>query len=139
MIDYFIYTYGPTLVLAILCAIFGTLGHMAKRLYVGHINDDTKRAVAWTVVQFVEQVWQVLHGEDKLNKALETAEALLKKKGIAYDAEEMKVLIEAAVAEFNDAQVCSFHVVALQQAPHILHQRDVGQRVKAFHDLGGKG
>lgn len=103
MIDYFVYTYGPSLVLAILCAIFGTLGHMAKRMYVCHVNDDTKRAVAWTVVQFVEQVWQVLHGEDKLNKALETAEALLKKKGIAYDAEEMKVLIEAAVAEFNDA------------------------------------
>ena len=35
--------------------------------------------------------------------ALETAAALLKKKGITFDAEEMKVLIEAAVSEFNDA------------------------------------
>lgn len=103
MIDYFIYTYGPTLVLAILCAIFGTLGNVAKRLYVNHVNDDTKRAIAWTVVQFVEQVWNTLHGKDKLNKALDTAEALLKKKGIAFDASEMTVLIEAAVAEFNDA------------------------------------
>lgn len=103
MFEYFIYTYGPTLVLAILCAIFGTLGNMAKRMYVNHVNDDTKRAIAWTVVQFVEQVWNTLHGQDKLNKALETAEALLKKKGIAFDASEMTVLIEAAVAEFNDA------------------------------------
>lgn len=103
MFDYFIYTYGPTLVLAILCAIFGTLGNMAKRMYVNHVNDDTKRAIAWTVVQFVEQVWNTLHGQDKLNKALETAEELLKKKGIAFDASEMTVLIEAAVAEFNDA------------------------------------
>ena len=103
MIDYFVYTYGPSLVLAILCAIFGTLGHVAKRLYVGHINDDTKRAVAWTVVQFVEQVWKTLHGKEKLDKALEAAEAMLKKKGIDFDASEMTVLIEAAVAEFNDA------------------------------------
>ena len=102
MLDYFIYTYGPTLVLSILCAIFGTLGHAAKRIYVDHVNDNTKRSIAYEVVQFVEQVWKTLHGADKLNKALEAAEALLKKKGIAFDAEEMKVLIEAAVAEFND-------------------------------------
>ena len=102
MIDYFIYTYGPTLAITILCAIFGTMGHVAKKIYVNHVNDDTKRSVARVVVQFVEQAWQALHGEEKLNKALETAEALLKKKGIAFDAEEMKVLIEAAVAEFND-------------------------------------
>ena len=37
----------------------------------------------------------------KLSKALEVAEALLKKKGIDFDAEEMQILIEAAVAEFN--------------------------------------
>lgn len=103
MLDYFIYTYGPTLLLAILCAIFGTFGHMAKQLYANYVNDDTKRAIAWTVVQFVEQAWHTLHGQDKLNKALETAEALLKKKGIDFDASEMTVLIEAAVAEFNDA------------------------------------
>ena len=31
--DHFIYTYGPTLALTILAAIFGTLGYAAKRLY----------------------------------------------------------------------------------------------------------
>ena len=103
MFDYFVYTYGPTLAITILCAIFGTLGHVAKKIYVNHVNDDTKRSVARVVVQFVEQAWQALHGEEKLNKALETAEVLLKKKGIDFDAEEMKVLIEAAVSEFNDA------------------------------------
>ena len=64
-------------------------------------NDDTKRAIAHVAVQFVEQVWVTLHGADKLAKALEVAEALLKKKGIDFDAEEMQILIEAAVAEFN--------------------------------------
>ena len=46
---------------------------------------------------------ETLHGADRLTKALETAESLLKKKGIDFDAEEMRILIEAALAEFNDA------------------------------------
>lgn len=102
MFDFFIYTYGPTILLALLTAVFGVLGYGAKKIYIGHINDETKRAIAAAAVAFVEQAWKALHGTDKLNKALETAEALLKKKGITFDAEEMKVLIEAAVGEFND-------------------------------------
>ena len=80
MLEYFIYHYGTQIIAAILCAIFGCLGYAIKKLAVKYINDDTKRA-----------------------KALETAEALLKKKGIDFDAEEMQILIEAAVAEFNEA------------------------------------
>ena len=102
MFDFFIYTYGPTILLAILTAVFGVLGYGAKQIYINHINDETKRSIAVATVKFVEQVWKTLHGADKLNKALETAETLLKKKGITFDAEEMRVLIEAAVGEFND-------------------------------------
>ena len=103
MFDYFIYTYGPSLAMAVLCAIFGCLGYAIKRIANKYINDDTKRSVAKVAAQFVEQVWYTLHGADKLTKALQTAESLLRKKGIDFDAEEMQVLIEAAVAEFNDA------------------------------------
>lgn len=102
MFEYFIYHYGTQIIAAILCAIFGCLGYAAKQLATKYINDDTKRAIARVAVQFVEQVWVTLHGADKLAKALETAETLLKKKGIDFDAEEMQILIEAAVAEFNN-------------------------------------
>ena len=103
MFEYFIYHYGTQIIAAILCAIFGCLGYAIKRLATKYINDDTKRTIAKVAVQFVEQVWTSLHGADKLAKALETAATLLKKKGIDFDADEMKVLIEAAVSEFNDA------------------------------------
>ena len=103
MFEYFVYCYGTQILTAILCAIFGCLGYALKRLATKYVNDDTKRTVAKVVVQFVEQVWTTLHGADKLAKALETAAVLLKKKGIDFDAEEMQVLIEAAVAEFNEA------------------------------------
>ena len=74
-----------------------------KQLAARSLTDESKRAVACVAMQqAVEQVWTTIHGTDKLNKALETAEALLKK-GIDFDADEMEVLIEAAVAEFNEA------------------------------------
>lgn len=103
MLEYFMYSYGDQVMMAILCAVFGCFGYAAKKIYQERINDDTKRSIAKLVVQFVEQAWKSLHGPDKLQKALETAEALLKKKGIPFDADEMMVLIEAAVAEFNEA------------------------------------
>lgn len=102
-IEYMINIYGDQILMMLLTAFLGSLGYACKQLYARHINDDTKRAIARTVVQFVEQVWFTLRGPEKLNKALETAEAMLKKKGIDWDAEEMMVLIEAAVAEFNEA------------------------------------
>lgn len=101
--EYMINIYGDQILMLILAAFLGSLGYAAKKLYAQHVNDDTKRAVAKTVVWFVEQVWTELHGPEKLRKALETAETLLKKKGIDWDADEMMVLIEAAVAEFNEA------------------------------------
>lgn len=103
MLEYFIYCYGNQMLLVILCAIFGCLGHAIKKIYANYVNDATKRAIAKTAAAFVEQVWKTIHGKDKLAKALETAEALLKKKGIDFDAKEMEILIEAAVAEFNEA------------------------------------
>ena len=103
MFEYIMYCYGNQILMAILCAVFGGLGYAAKKIYANHINDETKQAIARVAAQFVEQAWKALHGADKLQKALETAEILLRKKGIPFDAEEMAVLIEAAVAEFNEA------------------------------------
>ena len=95
----FINIYGLEVLGVVLVAIFGCLGILVSRF----LNTETKRKIAKVVVQFVEQAWYTLHGEKKLAKALEVAEMLLKKKGIRFDADEMIVLIEAAVAEFNEA------------------------------------
>ena len=103
MFEYILSVYGDKIIGALLVAAFGTLGWFFGQIWRDHINDDTKRAIAKSVVLFVEQVWISLHGKEKLKKALGVAELLLKKKGIQFDADEMTVLIEAAVAEFNEA------------------------------------
>lgn len=109
-IEYFFYCYGLELIGMTLAAVFGGLGIAAKRIYKayvdkqgGKLDREEKIAVARIVVQFVEQVWKALHGPEKLRKALEAAQVLLAKKGIEFDADEMEIYIEAAVAEFNEA------------------------------------
>lgn len=99
----FISQYGVTILYTLLTAVFGYIGLIVKKLATKYLNDKTKRSVAKTVVAAVEQIYKDLHGEAKLTKALESAEEMLAEKGITVTALELRMLIEAAVAEFNDA------------------------------------
>ena len=99
----FISEYGTQILYMILTAIFGYLGIQAKALADKYINTKVKKEVARTVVQAVEQLYKDLHGEEKLNKALESASVMLAEKGITVSELELKMLIEAAVAESNKA------------------------------------
>lgn len=99
----FISEYGTQIIYVILTGIAGYVGVMVKTLYQKYVNNQIKKDVVKTVVQGVEQLYKDLHGEEKLNKALEAAAEMLTEKGIAITDFEMKMLIEATVGEFNDA------------------------------------
>lgn len=99
----FINQYGVEIMYMIITAIAGYVGIVLKNLCTKYINDKTKQSVAKSAVQFVEQVYKNLHGEDKLNAALTAAADMLTEKGISVTDLELRVLIEAAVSEFNKA------------------------------------
>lgn len=99
----FIDVYGMQILYTVIVGIAGYIGIVLKNLVTKYINDKTKQAVAKTSVQFVEQVYKDLHGEEKLTEALEAASQMLAEKGISVTELELRALIEAAVAEFNDA------------------------------------
>lgn len=103
MLEYFMIAWGNEMITLVACSIFGMIGVLIKNLLAKYLNDNTKRAVAKTVVQFVEQVYKDVHGEEKLKAALDRACELLNEKGIKVSKKEMVTLIEAAVAEFNEA------------------------------------
>ena len=103
MFKEFVSTYGVEIIMAVLTAIAGYIGVVVKNLYTKYINDKTKESVVKTVVQGVEQVYKDLHGEEKLYKALDAASEMLDEKGISVTQFELRMLIEAAVAEFNKA------------------------------------
>ena len=99
----FVNTYGMEILFTILTGIAGYIGIVIKNLVTKYVNDKTKQAVAKIAVQFVEQVYKELHGDEKLDAALTAASEMLAEKGITVTQLEMRVLIEAAVAEFNEA------------------------------------
>lgn len=103
MLDQFISEYGTTILYTILTAIAGYVGIWIKSLYTKYVNDKTKQDVAKTVVKAVEQMYKELHGEEKLQKALEAASDMLTNKGITISDIELRMLIEASVSEFNKA------------------------------------
>ena len=98
----FIQQYGATILYAVLTAVAGFLGAQAKRIYEKISNDKIKKDVAETVVKAVEQLYQDLHGEEKKQKAVEGIRQMLELKGIEIADLEIDMLIEAAVAEFNN-------------------------------------
>lgn len=95
-------TYGMEIVGAILTALAGVLALAVKNLATKYINTKVKREIARTVVQGVEQLYKHLSGEEKLGKALEAAAEMLTAQGITVTDLELRMLLEAAVGEFND-------------------------------------
>ena len=91
------------IVTAIVTGVCGWLGVQVKALVDKYLNDKIKRDVAKTVVQAVEQVYKDMHGKEKFNEAIQAASEMLSEKGIAVTELELRMLIEAAVAEFNKA------------------------------------
>ena len=99
----FVSAYGAAILRTVLTAIAGYIGIAVKNLYRKYINDETKQHVAKTAVKAVEQMYKDLYGEEKLQKALESASDILMTKNISISNTELRTLIEAAVAEFNNA------------------------------------
>lgn len=88
---------------ALLCALAGYLGIRIRGICVRFFNDREKEAAARIAVQATEQICRELHGEEKLNAALARMSELLTARGVPFEAEEAKLLLESAVAEFNSA------------------------------------
>jgi len=95
-------TYGLELIGTALIALGGILGKVATKLATKYINTKIKREIARTVVQGVEQCYRALGGPEKLAKAMEAAADMLAAEGITVTELELRMLLEAAVGEFND-------------------------------------
>lgn len=93
--------YGAEIIGTLLVALAGIFGMAMKRIAEKVLDTPVKMQLAKIAVQFVEQTYKELHGEDKLDAALMALAGLLAEKKINASADEMRILIEAAVAEFN--------------------------------------
>lgn len=103
MLKEFLSQYGLETISFILTGVLGFLGIVAKNMAQKYINDKTKEKIARIAARGVEQMYKELHGEEKLTKALEAAAEMLTDKGITVTQFELRMLIEDAVGEFNEA------------------------------------
>ena len=97
----FLSEYGATLIYAIISAILGYIGIVAKSLLKRLANDRTKKNIVATCVRAVEQIFTDLHGKDKLDKCIEYVVSILEQKGINASSDEIYMLIESAVKDMN--------------------------------------
>ena len=93
--------YGAEIIGTLLVALAGIFGMIMKRIAERALDTPVKQQLAKIAVQFVEQVYKELHGEAKLEAALIAFAGLLAEKKINASEDDMRIMIEAAVAEFN--------------------------------------
>ena len=101
MLAEFLAKYGYELIKTVVLALFGYLGIVIKNAYHRYITDETKKSIVSTCVYAIEQLYKNLHGEEKLNKCIRAAAALLQDCSITVTEEELRLLIESAVNEMN--------------------------------------
>jgi hypothetical protein len=102
LIKEFISNYGVEILNTILVAVVTFLGTQIKRIYENYVNDKTKKQVVEDTVKYVEQIYTDIKGEEKLNKAIESATQILNEKGISITEIELRVMIESVCNSFKE-------------------------------------
>jgi hypothetical protein len=99
----FMNNWGLELIGTAILAIAGYLGLVVKGLISDYLKDKKIAKIVRVAVRGTEQMWKELHGEEKLMKALEATADMLAEKGLSVTNFELRMLIEDAVGEFNNA------------------------------------
>ena len=102
MIAEFINAYGLQIMYAVITAIAGYIGIAMKNLYKKYVNTKIKRDVVETAIKGVEQIYEDIHGDEKLGKALDYASQMLAEHNIYVTDLELRMLVEAAVKKMNE-------------------------------------
>ena len=79
------------------------IGALLGNFWREKMKDESIRRVAGTCVFAVEQMYGGKSGREKLEKALILGEKMLAGKGIRISAQEMRVVLEAALSEAKGA------------------------------------
>ena len=91
-------------VLGIVLTFFA--GRLASVLGKGlkeKFSEESILTLAHTAVSAVEMMYRELGGEEKMERAISILEKSLAEKNILLEREKMRVILEAALAEFKEA------------------------------------
>ena len=85
----------------VVTCLFGYIGLKAKQVYTKYVDNQVKQDVVNSTVNYVEQVYKDIHGEEKLQKAKEKVTEILTEQGIKITDADLEMLIESAVYGLN--------------------------------------
>lgn len=85
----------------VITCLFGYIGLAVKKTYTKYVDNQVKKDVVETTVNYVEQVYTDIHGNEKLQAAKDVVIGILNEKGINITDDELETLIEAAVYGLN--------------------------------------
>lgn len=85
----------------VVTCLFGYVGLKAKQVYTKYVDNQVKQDVVNSTVNYVEQVYKDIHGEEKLQKAKEKVTEILTEQGIKITDADLEMLIESAVYGLN--------------------------------------
>lgn len=97
----FLQNYMLEILATVITAVASFIGVTIKNAYTKYVDTKTKKEIVKATVEYVEQVFKEIHGEEKLDKAKERAMEWLNEKGIKISDTELEILIESAVNGFN--------------------------------------
>lgn len=89
----------------VITCLFGYIGLAVKKAYIKYVDTQTKKDVVESSVNYVEQVYTDIHGDDKLQAAKDKVVSVLNEKGIAISDDELELLIESAVYGLNQGWI----------------------------------
>ena len=87
----------------VLTAVAAKLGNVMGRFWKEQMVDETLQSVARTCVSAVEMMFREKKGEEKLSEAFKMATDMLSEKGMKVSEEKLRILLEAALAEYKGA------------------------------------
>ena len=79
------------------------IGSILGKFVREKMQDESVREVASVCVRAVEQMYREKSGSEKLEQALLLGEKLLTRKGIRISAQELRIVLEAALSEAKGA------------------------------------
>lgn len=85
-----------------LCLLISWLIVKVKKSLTNATDSETAANIAKIVVTATEQMYQALHGQEKMDKALEMFSDMLASRNIHLSASDMKLMLESAVGEANE-------------------------------------
>lgn len=88
---------------AVLLGVAGWLGVKLKQRIDKSEENKTKLEVVTLCVSAVEQIYKNLHGDEKLQECISMVTDMLSTRGIEISPSEIRIMIEATLAEFNSA------------------------------------